>query len=294
MKKLIVLFTVLFTSIAAHCQILDTDEKIEILGLGSQSTAVINAAAEADYTLEELEQANEIKKAGLKDEVIVLVLKERARLSAEEIKKLKDYQDKNYSLSIITKSVQEKSKFSTPEKIVSQTSASNQQPQNNNSEKIKKFGIPIDPNTGKITFENYFEIKGITKDAFVKRASDWAKSTTKQWSAGKETESESPVNAKLWIDLPPQIITATGKNTKSTTLSFSAVIKCRDNQYSYRLTDFILEYKADGLLFSEKAEELKTIDPEKIYPLLSQKVNEAVQKIKDKMTAVNTSPNINW
>jgi hypothetical protein len=95
-----------------QAQVLSTDEKIEILGLGGQSSEIINfVAASTDYTLQELEQANELKKQGVNDKNIILVLKSHAKLTNDEILKLKDYQTKGYAETIIQKSLDEKPKF---------------------------------------------------------------------------------------------------------------------------------------------------------------------------------------
>lgn len=102
-------FVLLFS--VAQGQVLSTDEKIEMLGLAGQSTEIINVVAAADYTLPELEQANELKKLGVNDKNIILVLKAHAKLTYDEILKLKEYQTKGYAESIVQKSVEEKPKF---------------------------------------------------------------------------------------------------------------------------------------------------------------------------------------
>ncbi len=113
--KAILLFFILFPAIS-FCQKLSTEDKIEILGLGGQSTEVINASADADYSIEELEQSNKIKGVGIPDFWIIYILKERIKLSISEIDELKSRISKGYSEQLLKKSLDEKVHFGAENK----------------------------------------------------------------------------------------------------------------------------------------------------------------------------------
>ena len=87
-----------------------------MLGLAGQSATVITAATEADFTLEEIDQANGMKNKGITDAYIVSVMKQHKKLSVTDILKIKEYIDKGYPASAINKSISEKPNFPTATK----------------------------------------------------------------------------------------------------------------------------------------------------------------------------------
>src|SRR3990170_1194952 len=113
MKTRICLVLFLFVAIVGKAQ-LSNDEKIQMLQTANQSSAVIEKAMQNSYSIEEIDQANKLKKEGIKEETIIYVLINRIKLTSEDIAKLKDYQAKGYSDSIIQKSLEDKPKFEAP------------------------------------------------------------------------------------------------------------------------------------------------------------------------------------
>ncbi len=107
------LFFMIFCSVA-QAQTLSTDEKIEVLGLAAQSTNVISVAVDGQFTLQELEQANKVKQAGISDDYIVYILINKIKLSEEDIAKTKGHISSGLSESIVKKSLYEKQRFDKP------------------------------------------------------------------------------------------------------------------------------------------------------------------------------------
>lgn len=133
----------LFIGIIGKAQ-LSNDEKIQMLQTANQSSAVIEKAMQNNYSIDEIDQANKLKKEGIKEETIIYILINRIKLSPEDISKLKDYQAKGYSDSIIQKSLEDKPKFETPsEKKKDDGNKKEKKSDNSSSSEFKRFDLQI-------------------------------------------------------------------------------------------------------------------------------------------------------
>ena len=70
-------------------QYLSDDEKVALLAPENQSSEVITAALDLDLTLEDIQYANKLKKSGVSDEAIILVMEDRLKLNEKEEAQLK-------------------------------------------------------------------------------------------------------------------------------------------------------------------------------------------------------------
>ena len=143
MKTRICLVLFLFVAIVGKAQ-LSNDEKIQMLQTANQSSAVIEKAMQNSYSIEEIDQANKLKKEGIKEETIIYVLINRIKLTSEDIAKLKDYQAKGYSDSIIQKSLEDKPKFEAPsEKKKDDGNKKEKKSDNSSSSEFKRFDLQV-------------------------------------------------------------------------------------------------------------------------------------------------------
>lgn len=156
MKKGIITIVLLMVSFIVNAQ-LSNDQKIQMLQTANQSTAVIEAAMGNNFSIEEIDQANKLKKEGIKDEIIIYVLESRIKLTDEDIATIKDYQAKKYSDSIIKKSLEDKPKFNTPNEQVKDNKNGKQVDKSTSSE-FRRFDLQIIINTQITSVSGDFKI----------------------------------------------------------------------------------------------------------------------------------------
>ena len=242
------LFT--FICIVAEAQILSTDEKIEVLGFAGQSIEIINFAAISDYTLKELEQANQLKKLGIQDKNIIVVLKSKAKFTYDEMLLLKEYQTKGYSETIIQKSVDEKPKFQK-ETEIQKTPIDNKEIEKvNNTDEDK---LPKDEVSGKINFEETVQVPRISSWTINRKALIWMN----KYLAAKETIEtigNSAFKAKGDLYLDKTFIEKYKEWMIDQSITFIVKFKCKDGQYSYQITDFTHSYNQGKTKIDEQVE----------------------------------------
>ncbi|AFK04527.1 hypothetical protein Emtol_3398 [Emticicia oligotrophica DSM 17448] len=142
-KTILTTFTLLF-SLYSLAQKLTKSEVMEILTKNSHSEKVISKALELSLDFQETEQINLLKKSGVYDDIIIVIINNHIKTSSNNLKEILDYQNKGYSIDLISKYVLTLPKYSK------QKSAPNHQ---------IEFGI----NTGlqNVHFDNYTEMTNI-------------------------------------------------------------------------------------------------------------------------------------
>jgi hypothetical protein len=243
----LLLSLIYFTS---QAQVLSTDEKIEVLGFGGQSVEIINFAAIADYTLPELEQANQLKKFGIQDKNIIIVLKAKAKFTYDEILLLKEYQTKGYSETIIQKSVDEKPKFQKDAEIQKAPEKKIETEKVNNSNEDK---LPKDSITEKITYEETVQVPRMSLDVINSRAMVWINKYLAQRER-VEPLGNSAFKAKGDLYLDKNFTEKYEQWMVDQSITFVLKFKCKDGQYTYQFTDFTHSFNPGKTKIDEQAQ----------------------------------------
>ena len=227
-------FLFLFTN-PVYSQVLSTDEKVEILGLGAQSIDIINFAAIGDYTKPQLDQASQMKKIGIQDKNLILVLTSNAKFTYDEILRLKEYQTKGYSEIIIQKSIDEKPKFqSEPEK--KQEAAielENKKPNNDINNQV-----PKDPSTGKIIYEDTVQVPRVSDFTLNRKAIIWMNNHLAPKEI-VESLNSTAFRAKGQLVLDKDFVKRNEQWMVDQSITFIVKFKCKEGQYTYQITDFV-------------------------------------------------------
>ncbi|MBX7182790.1 MAG: hypothetical protein K1X82_11820 [Bacteroidia bacterium] len=235
-KSLCLILFGFFLTFTSFCQNLTTDEKIEMMEAGRQSPMVIDSIIIGNYGFEELDQANRIKSYGISDKVLLLVLRLKAKLSNEEIVKLKEYETKGYSLSIISKSIAEKPKFQSQnnqhlkEKVVKESEPSNDD---------VKGRLDKNLETGKYEFVQMENTTGLSEARKLELAKSWA---NKLNAVKMDVSFPNRIQFSILKSLDDRFNFTNGQKMTNCSFECDVLFIITDNGYRLKFTNFFHSY----------------------------------------------------
>lgn len=112
MKNILIIAMLLMGTMAGNAQTLTVSQKLDMLQTTGQSNEVIATATDMPMlTFLEIDQANQMKRAGISDVLIIYALKKRIKMSSENVVMVRRYMDNGYSDAIIQKAMDELPKW---------------------------------------------------------------------------------------------------------------------------------------------------------------------------------------
>jgi hypothetical protein len=252
--RAIQLFAIAFVCVTLVCfnvqaQNLTTDEKIQILSSGGHSIEMINFAALSDFTLPELEQANELKKLDIQDKSIINVLKSKAKYTHAEMVMLKEYETKGYSEVIIQKTIDEKPKFIKESELPKEPVAIAK-----TEVMSKEEVLPRNQVTGRISYEETVKAPRLTLEMINERAQFWM---SLHLAPGERIGfiSKSAFIGKGELYLEKEFTQQYKEWAVDQTVNFTFKFKCKNGEYTYQISDFTHGYNPGKTRITEQVED---------------------------------------
>ncbi len=264
----------------SSCQVLDLEESIDLLELGGQSKEIVDEVADNAYALPELEQCNELKKAKISDKWIIFVLKNRFKLSTQDIQKLADYINKGYSDKIINSVLAEKPKFQVPIKRVKEpnieSSPTPPKPASTSPEQNLNFSFIMDE---KVVVPN------TRKEVLLNRCKDWAKSNSKQTAITNDKPNSLGLKNNCVLPLSKPVQTNSNKKVKGLKLKFILKLECTDNELAYKIDELEYEYSMDGFFVLKPINQSSDLKSTEFENQAKEDLNAFIQNLKKQIKA---------
>ncbi len=232
MRIVLSVFIFYFSSILTGLgQKLTAEETIKVLQTAKQSVEVIDFVVQGDFTFLEINQTNQLKTKGLKDDVILYVLKTHAKLTDAEIDDLLGYQQQGLPQSVINKTIDEKPKYVEALKEKAKSYPVQTKYRSDNLE-------PLD--SKKITYQETIGIE-LSKEKIIEGAKKWLDKYRVK-SKIIEIKNDTTLNVVCKHFLEPEFDVAMGMMANEPKATFDVEFTCSDGYYTYRVSNIIMAY----------------------------------------------------